>query len=361
MTFPATVERDSPLAPLTTLGVGGSARFLARVKSVDELASLLKTARDAEVAVEILGGGSNVLVSDSGYDGLVIIFEGAEVEQHLGDDYVELSVQAGMHWDTLVSRTVFRGLAGLECLSGIPGNVGAAPIQNVGAYGQEVSKNIARVHTLERDTGQVRVFTEDECGFSYRQSLFKGAWQGRFVITKVDFRLRPDGAPTIRYPELERRLVRAKHPRLSDVRHTVLAIRREKSMVYNRKDPNHRSAGSFFLNPIVNADQVEAVRACVSQSDAAKMPAYPTDDGRVKLSAAWLIERAGFQKGFTQGRAGLSTRHCLAIINRGEATADDLLALASTVRRGVHDALGVLLNVEPRLLGFDRSVDELLV
>jgi UDP-N-acetylmuramate dehydrogenase len=250
---------------------------------------------------------------------------------------------------------VARGWAGLECLSGIPGLVGATPIQNVGAYGQEVGETITRVDALERAGGRRVSFTNAECAFGYRMSRFKAADAGRFVVVAVTFRLRPGGAPAVRYAELARALEGDPAPRLAEVRETVIALRRRKSMVLDDADPNARSVGSFFMNPVVPAAEAEAVESRVRSAGVLgadeAMPRFPAGDGHVKLSAAWLIERAGLRKGHGDGRVGLSTNHTLAIVNRGGATGAEVAAFARSVRARVRDQFGVTLHPEPVFVG----------
>lgn len=354
MTAPVTLDvRDRvPLAPLTTLGVGGLARHYVRVRDAAESVAAWAWSRERAVPLFVLGGGSNVVIADEGFDGLVVHLDLRGVTEDAGG---LVTAAAGEEWDRLVARAVERGWAGLECLSGIPGCVGATPIQNVGAYGQEVSETIARVQCIDLADGGTVVVDGAECGFGYRDSRFKRADRGRFLITAVSFRLRPGGAPGVRYAELERALAAegVAHPSLADVRRVVWALRRGKSMVIDPDDENRRSVGSFFMNPTVSAEDAEAVRGRAGAADAASMPAFPTADGRVKLSAAWLIERAGLARGFGEGPVGLSTRHTLAIVNRGGATASQVVAFARVVRDRVRDRLGIALRPEPVLLGIE--------
>ena len=351
---PLDVRDGVPLAPLTTLGVGGPARHYLRVRDVRECAAAAGWARERSQVPFVLGGGSNLVVADEGYDGLVVHLDLRGESVTHDDGSVLLTAAAGEDWDPLVARAVERGWAGLECLSGIPGRVGATPIQNVGAYGQDVSETIERVDCLDQSAGTQVVLSGAECGFAYRDSRFKRADAGRFLITAVSFRLRPGGAPTVRYGELDRRLHEEgiPSPTLADVRRTVLALRRAKSMVIEPGDENRRSVGSFFMNPTVGPDEAESVRARANGA-AGAMPAYPAADGRVKLSAAWLIERAGLTRGFGDGPVGLSTRHTLAIVNRGGATARQVIAFARVVRDRVRDRFGLTLRPEPVLVGLD--------
>lgn len=353
MVTPRGVERDVPLGPRTTLGVGGPAWALAEAPDAARARALLEWAAEAGRPALVLGGGSNVLVADAGYPGLVVRL----TDRRLRIDGDRVEAGAGLDWGALVEACVARELAGVECLAGIPGEVGAAPIQNIGAYGQELAETLESVEVLERATGHARALSAAECEFGYRDSRFKRD-RDAFVVTKVVLRLSPAGAPALRYPELAR-AVEGAAPSLEQVRQAVLRIRRGKSMVLDPADPNSRSAGSFFTNPIVPAAVADDVLTRAEARGLGAPPRYPAEGG-VKLSAAWLIERAGFEKGYGEGPAGLSSRHCLALVNRGSATARDILRLAATVRRGVQDAFGVTLVPEPVFLGFEQSVDALL-
>ena len=263
---------------------------------------------------------------------------------------VELTAAAGEPWDDLVRMTVERGWAGLECLSGIPGLVGATPIQNVGAYGQEVSETVTTVRVLDTESGRILTLATRECGFGYRDSRFRSVEPERWVVLAVTYRLRPGGAPAVRYADVEQHLAArgVASPTLADVRETVLAIRRSKSMVLDPRDPNRRSCGSFFTNPIVSA--ADCARVEVLARDPA-MPRWLQPDGRVKLSAAWLIERAGFRRGEADGPVGLSTRHTLAVVAHEGARARDVVAFAAKLRTRVLDRFGVRLTPEPVFWG----------
>ncbi|HEX9736192.1 MAG TPA: UDP-N-acetylmuramate dehydrogenase [Thermoanaerobaculia bacterium] len=347
-------EENVPLAPLTTLGVGGPARYLARCPTPASLSVAFDHARELGLATFVLGGGSNLLVSDDGFDGLVVRIDDGSLSFEDESGLVTVRAGAGVDWDVLVAATVDAGLGGLECLSGIPGLVGAAPIQNLGAYGQEVSETIAAVHALERATGDFVSFAPEDCGFGYRRSHFKGAWAGRYAVVRVDFRLPRRSFGAVRYADLERRFGAGAAPPLAKVRQAVLEVRRSKSMVLESDDPNRRSAGSFFTNPIVTPATADDVRRRLAADD---MPVYPAADGRVKLSAAWLIERSGLRRGERLGRAGISTRHSLALVNLGGATAAEIVALARRVRSQVRERTGVVLEPEPVFLGFAGGVD----
>ncbi|UJR82403.1 UDP-N-acetylmuramate dehydrogenase [Sandaracinus amylolyticus] len=331
-----------PLAPYTTLELGGPAACFASAHDVASLTRLLAHAEEREMPVVILGGGSNLVVADTGFDGLVIAMRMRGVTTTRQGDVVLVEAAAGEPWDELVDRTTLEGLAGLECLSGIPGLVGATPIQNVGAYGQEVADTIASVRVLDRVEKRVVELTPAQCEFGYRDSMFKRDPE-RYVVLSVVFALVPDGAATVRYAELARAL--EGRPRdVRTVRETVIALRRAKSMVIDPVDPNRRSAGSFFTNPIVDASIADALSA---QHE--NMPRWPQPDGRVKLAAGWLIERAGITKGLRRGHVGISTKHALALVHHGGGTTTELLALASEVQDAVRARFGVELHREPVL------------
>lgn len=343
------LQENVPLAPLTTIGIGGPARFFFRAHNVDEIVEALQWARTREQPVFFLGGGSNLLIADAGFPGLVIQLDlrGITVESDKGS-HAMVKVAAGESWDRFVKFAVRREWAGIECLSGIPGSTGATPIQNVGAYGQEVSETIARVEALDRTTGRVTWFTNDECRFGYRSSLFKNVERDRYVVLSVTFRLRRDGHATLKYPELKK-YVEERGIALDDlagVREAVIAIRKRKGMVLDPRDPDTRSDGSFFMNPILTPEQYTAFA-----ERAPDAPHFPSG-ADVKLSAAWLIEHAGFHKGFTHGNVGLSTKHTLAIVNRGSGTAAEVVALVEMIQRKVLETFGVDIHPEPNFIGF---------
>jgi UDP-N-acetylmuramate dehydrogenase len=346
-----TVLERVALAPLTTLGVGGPARWF--VRATDEAAVLAAHgwARERGLPLRALGGGSNLVVADAGVQALVVQIALRGVTTRETEGVAELTAAAGEPWDEVVRATVERGWAGLECLSGIPGLVGATPIQNVGAYGQEVSETVAAVLALDTDHGEIATLPAARCGFAYRDSVFKSGQPGRWVVLAVTYRLRPGGAPTLGYADVARHLAAraVTRPSLADVRESVLAIRRAKSMVLDDPgDPNRRSCGSFFLNPILDAGAAEAVTARAGDP---AMPRWPQRDGRVKLSAAWLIDRAGFARGERQGPVGLSTRHTLALVAHDGARAGDVLAFARRVQDTVEARFGVKLTPEPVFWG----------
>jgi UDP-N-acetylmuramate dehydrogenase len=353
------VRDDVRLSDLCTLGVGGRARAYAEVRSLDEARAALRYAHEHGLPLLVLGGGSNLVVADDGFPGLVlhVALRGRTVTS--APDGVVLTAAAGEDWDPLVAYAVERGLAGIECLSGIPGRVGATPIQNVGAYGQEVRETIDHVEALDVRSGELVTFTNEDCRFAYRDSRFKQEDRGRYLVTSVTFRLRPDAAPAVRYADLEKKLAAdgIASPTLADVRRAVLEVRRSKSMVIDPQDENRRSVGSFFMNPIVTEEawrELEPrLRSAVPAG--ARVPAYPGPAG-VKLSAAWLIEQAGLEKGLRRQGAGISTRHTLAIVNCGDARARDVLELAREIRGRVRDRFGVTLVPEPVFVGL--TLDE---
>ncbi len=358
----AALQEHVPLAPRTTLGVGGAARWLCEATTEPEVAAALAWAADRALPTLVLGGGSNLLVADRGFDGLVLRVRTGGVRAETQGDRIEVEAGAGERWDDLVSRAVASGWAGVECLSGIPGDVGAVPIQNVGAYGQEVADTIVRVHAVDRASAGEVVLDREACGFGYRDSVFKREARDRYVVTRVTFALRPGGAASHRYAELAARFPGSGSgagPSLAAVREAVVALRRGKSMVLDPGDENAQSAGSFFMNPTLDAVAAAGARARAADTGVLApgeaMPEFPAANGRVKLSAAWLIERAGFRRGTSDGRVGVSTRHALALVNKGGASAAEIVAFARRVRAAVRDRFEVALAPEPVLVGFDAG------
>jgi UDP-N-acetylmuramate dehydrogenase len=342
------IRETVPLAPLTTIGIGGPARFFLRAGSVDELREGLEWARQRGHDVFVLGGGSNLLINDAGFDGLVIQIDIRGIIVESEDEFAMVKVGAGEPWDGFVAQAVSRGWAGIECLSGIPGSTGATPIQNVGAYGQDVSETIARVEALDRTTGLVVWFTNWDCRFGYRSSLFKNHERDRYVVLSVTFRLRRGGEATIRYPELQKYIdehgVTTRD--LEGVRDAVIAIRKRKGMVIDPSDPDTRSDGSFFMNPVLTVEEYERFAEVAPGA-----PHFPAGQ-EVKLSAAWLIEHAGFPKGFVLGNVGLSSKHTLAVINRGGGTAREVVALVTMIQDAVREKFGIEIHPEPNFIGF---------
>jgi UDP-N-acetylmuramate dehydrogenase len=356
------IQEDIPLAGQTTLGLGGPARFFISCETEQDLRFALAFAERKRLPLFVLGGGSNVIIADSGFDGVVlrITMRGWEVRDDGANEL--LWVAAGERWDDIVAFCVHRGLGGLECLSGIPGTAGATPIQNVGAYGQDVAGTIHQVRVIHRPTGALLTFAGSDCGFGYRSSRFKTSDAGTYIITGVSFRLRKNARPQIRYPELERLLVREGSleqarpgaPALQCVRGAVLSLRRGKGMVIDPADPDTKSVGSFFMNPIITQ---EAFATIVEQwratGHSTEVPAFPAGRAR-KISAAWLVEQAGFVRGMVRGGVGISEKHALALVNRG-GTAAELLAFAHEIRAGVFGRFGVLLEIEPVVAGTVES------
>ena len=361
-----------PLAGYTTLRLGGPARHFAEAADDVELIGQVWAADERGEPLLVLGGGSNLVVADEGFPGTVVHVATRGVRHRPDGDSVLLTVAAGEDWDTVVAGTVADGLAGLECLSGIPGLAGATPIQNVGAYGQEIAQTLVAVRGYDRERGEVADLTAAECGFGYRTSAFKRSlrtWAaggpgvtGRFVVLGVTFRLeRSARSAPVRYAELARALGIAEGGRapLAEVRSAVLGLRRGKGMVLDAADPDTRSAGSFFTNPVLDQAAFAALERTVAAGfgPEVRVPTFPAGPERVKVPAAWLIERAGFAKGYAPGPGGrgarISAKHTLALVNPGGATTASLLALAREIAGAVRKSFGVDLAPEPVLVGAD--------
>jgi UDP-N-acetylmuramate dehydrogenase len=352
------IEENKPLAPLTTFGVGGPARWFVSAVSEAELLEAVTWARQRGAYLFVLGGGSNLIVSDSGFPGLVVHVALRGVRATGDGPFMIYEVAAGEDWDQFVQRTVDDGCAGVECLAGIPGTVGGTPVQNVGAYGQEVSSTIETVRVFDLRERVFHSIANPECGFGYRKSRFNTVDRNRYLVTQVTYRLTRGGAAVVKYPELKLALDTVTpagvDPTLAEVAAAVRRLRQNKGMLLVDNDPNCKSAGSFFKNPIVTV----AKAAEIAQKCGAEAPRFPVSmDGEtaelVKVPAAWLIEQAGFAKGYRQGAAGISTRHTLALVNLGGATAQEILALAAHITETVEGKFGVQLEQEPVLVGFD--------
>ncbi|MEV5240013.1 UDP-N-acetylmuramate dehydrogenase [Streptomyces cinnamoneus] len=345
-------RHDAPLAPLTTFRLGGPAARLITAVTDDEVVAAVREADETGTPLLVIGGGSNLVISDKGFDGTALRI--ATTGFHL--DGTRLELAAGENWSDAVARTVEAGLAGIECMAGIPGSAGATPIQNVGAYGQEVSSTITEVVAYDRRVGEVVTVPNADCAFSYRHSRFKED-PTRYVVLRVRFELEDAGGMSapLKYPETARALGVEAGDRVpaAVARETVLRLRAGKGMVLDASDHDTWSAGSFFTNPILTAAEHTAFMARVADRLGADVapPAFPAGDGLIKTSAAWLIDKAGFTKGYGSGPARISTKHTLALTNRGQATTEDLLALAREVRDGVHEAFGVTLVNEPVTVG----------
>lgn len=343
---------DAPLAPLTTFRLGGPATRLLTATTDDEVIAAVREADASGTPLLVIGGGSNLVIGDKGFEGTALRI----ATRGFSLDGTDLTLAAGENWSDAVARTVEAGLAGIECLAGIPGSAGATPIQNVGAYGQEVSSTITEVVAYDRTAGETVTLSNAECAFSYRHSRFK-EHPGRFVVLRVRFALEDAGglSAPIKYAETARTLGVEAGDRVpaADARETVLKLRAGKGMVLDPEDHDTWSAGSFFTNPVLTEAQHADFLARVHARLGADVtpPAFPAGEGRVKTSAAWLIDRAGFTKGYGDGPARISTKHTLALTNRGEATTEDLLALAREVREGVRAAFGVTLVNEPVTVG----------
>jgi UDP-N-acetylenolpyruvoylglucosamine reductase len=359
------LAEDVSLARFTTLGLGGPARRFAEAATEAELLAEIRSADERGEPLLVLGGGSNLVIADDGFPGTVVRVAIRGIRREAREDTVRLTVAAGEDWDAVVTQAAGDNLAGLECLSGIPGLAGATPIQNVGAYGQEVAQTLVTVRAYDRVQRTVTELTHDECGFGYRTSAFKrsvpaGAVTGRFVVLDVAFDLpRSALSAPVRYAELARALGIGEGDRapLGEVRSAVLALRRGKGMVLDAADPDTRSAGSFFTNPVLDQAQFADLERAVAGTCGAdaRIPRFPAGPGQVKVPAAWLIERAGFGKGYSRGPDGqgarISAKHTLALVNPGGATTADLLGLAREVAGGVRKVFGVDLAAEPVLVG----------
>lgn len=331
------------LARYTTFGIGGPARWFAEAEDEASVAEALGFARERELPVFVLGGGSNVLAADEGFPGLVLHIALKGVEQD-GDLF---RVAAGEDWDAFVSRAVGLGYGGIECLAGIPGTVGGTPVQNVGAYGQEVAGTLVSVRVLDRTTFEFTERRAADCGFSYRKSVFNTSARGRFVVTRVDFRLRQEAAPLLAYPDVQRYFAARPAPTLEEAAAGVREIRHSKGMLLVEGEADCRSAGSFFRNPVVARGVYERIAAEAGRA----VPCFPAGADEVKIPAAWLLEQAGFHKGYAMGAAGISSRHTLALINRGGARARDVLLLRDHIVKTVEERFGIGLEQEPVGLG----------
>jgi UDP-N-acetylmuramate dehydrogenase len=349
------LQENISLAPLTTFHIGGPARFFVEAKSRSEVEEAVHFAESKNLPLFVLGGGSNLLVADSGWPGLVLKVAIAGIDPRPGhneEGKILFDVGAGESWDRFVSHTVVEKCAGVECLSGIPGSVGGTPVQNVGAYGQEVAETIESVEVFDRRDGQVRELCREACGFSYRSSIFNTTERERFIILRVTYALTPDGEPHLEYADLKRHFEgRETRPNLAEVREAVRHIRARKGMLITPGDPDSQSAGSFFKNPVLSGEQHEDLK---KRADAKHLtiPSYPALEKSRKVSAAWLVEHSGFARGYGFGHTGVSTKHALALVNRGGATAGEVLALKDQIQHRVEEIWGIRLEPEPVMVGF---------
>jgi UDP-N-acetylmuramate dehydrogenase len=347
-------QSDVPLAPLSTMGVGGPARWFVAARNESDIVAALNWANDRAVAVYVLGGGSNIVIADEGLDGLVIQAGVRGIGRATDGARVVYTVGAGEPWDPFVAATVDAGCAGLECLSGIPGCAGGTPVQNVGAYGQDVAGSITRVRAIDRRSGLVVTMTNEACGFGYRTSRFKRDDVDRYVVSEVEYALTPNGAPTLRYADLVAYFAHSSvtEPTLAEVRDAVLAVRRRKGMVIEPGNVANQSCGSFFVNPVVGVEDLQRVERIAAGTS---VPHYVVDASAVKIPAAWLIEHAGFPKGTMRGPVGISPFQAQAIVNLGAARAADVVALAADVKRAVWNMFGISIVPEPVFVGFTSS------
>jgi UDP-N-acetylmuramate dehydrogenase len=361
-----TIQENVPLAPLTTLQVGGAARYFAELKREDDVREAAQFAKTRDLPLFVLGGGSNLVIADSGWPGLVLrIAIGGITSPRTTDamgNAVLFSVGAGVNWDDFVAQAVAQNCAGVECLSGIPGSVGGTPVQNVGAYGQEVADTVESVGAFDLRNPDLKedrivVLPKPACGFRYRASIFNSTERGRYIILRVNYRLKRGGAPSLKYADLQKHFAERKTPpSLAETREAVREIRRSKGMLIVPGDDDCRSAGSFFKNPVLSEAQFKDL-AARAESKGLEIPSYPTarsqhKEAQHKVSAAWLVEHSGFSKGYAVGAAGISHKHALALINRGDAKASDIVGLKDEIQRGVQEAWGILLEAEPVFVGF---------
>ena len=361
------LEENIPLAPLTTFKLGGPARYFVEAKTTGEVQEAVAFARSKNLPIFVLGGGSNLVVADAGWPGLVLKIGILGIEQLGIEQLAEPSrehagrilfdVGAGESWDRFVSHAVMAKCAGVECLSGIPGSVGGTPVQNVGAYGQEVSQTIESVEVFDRKDGRVRELCREACSFAYRSSIFNTTERGRFIILRVTYALTPGGEPHLEYADLKRHFEgRETRPDLAETREAVRHIRARKGMLIVAGDPDCQSAGSFFKNPVLSEAQHEALqRRAVAKGFA--LPSYPAPispslEKNRKVSAAWLVEKSGFARGYGFGHVGISSKHALAIVNRGGATAAEVLSLKDQIQQRVEEIWAVRLEPEPVMVGF---------
>ena len=346
-------QQDITLSDLTTIKLGGKAKFLFECKTTEDLRECLTFARNENIPVQVISGGSNIIFPDEGFNGIVIKIDIKGIELvETNKDFVIVKARAGENWDDLVKLCIDKNLAGIECLSGIPGSVGATPIQNVGAYGQDVSETIVSVTALDRDSLGLVKYGNKACNFSYRQSRFKNEDRNKFIITEVVFKLKKYGEPHITYPEIQKKIksledydsLKSGKEKLTVIRNIVLDTRKKKSMVIDENDPNTVSCGSFFTNPILSEKEFEKFeKICVENN--LSFPSLKTPEG-IKVQTAWLIENSGFYKGFRKWGAGISENHSLALINCG-GTTKELLELAEDIENTVYTKFDIRLRKEP--------------
>ncbi len=346
------IRENCLLGEYTTFGVGGPARYFADAASEEEILAALEFAEIRGIPVFVLGGGSNVLISDDGFPGMVILNGIKGYRSRTEGEYAFVYAGAGEDWQQFNDRCILENLQGIECLAGIPGTVGAAPVQNIGAYGQEVSRIIAGVRAIDIETGKSVFFSNEECGFGYRRSIFNSASAGKYIITGVTFKLKQKGEPEISYRELEKRLEGVSEVTLSKIRDVIIDIRGAKGLLVREGFEKFKSAGSFFKNPVVPENTYKMAAAIVQKSGGCANWAWPLDSGEVKLSAACLIQSAGFVRGYRKGNVGISPKHTLIVVNYGGASAGEVVDFCGLVRKKVMDEFGISLVPEVRLIGF---------
>jgi len=346
------IQQNVALAPLTTLKVGGPADYFVEANTLAEVSEAVGFARSQGLPLFVLGGGSNVVISETGWRGLVLKIGITGIDECSESGKAVFEVGAGEEWDKFVARAVARNCAGVECLSGIPGSAGGTPVQNVGAYGQEVAETIESVLVLDLKDGQVRELCNEACGFSYRTSIFNTCESGRYIILRVTYVLTPGGQARIEYADLKKHFAGwSVTPTVAATREAVRRIRASKGMLITPGDEDCRSAGSFFKNPVLTLDQ-HADLMKRAREKGLQVPSYPALEALHKVSAAWLVEHSGFSRGYSSGAAGISRKHALAIVNRGQATAADILSLKEHIQQRVEQIWGIHLEPEPVFVGF---------
>ena len=349
------VQENVLLAPFTTFHVGGPARYFIQAENQQQVTEAVEWAKSRSLPLFVLGGGSNLVVADAGWPGLILRIAIGGIEERSQAGRRLFQVGAGVDWDTFVAHAVGQNCGGIECLSGIPGTAGGTPVQNVGAYGQEVAETIHGVEVFDLETKALRMLTKEECGFNYRSSIFNSSARGRYIVLRVSYALVPGAAPRIEYADLKNFFAsKTNSPSLQETRDAVRQIRRSKAMLLVEGDPDCRSAGSFFKNPIITPAKYEEVSARPG-ARGEPVPQFPGGGGKMKISAAWLVEHAGFHRGYVRGNVGISSKHALAIVNRGGARAAEIIALQQEIQNKVTEAFNIQLHPEPVFVGFERS------
>jgi UDP-N-acetylmuramate dehydrogenase len=346
------IQENIPLAPMTTLQVGGPSRYFVEAHTAEEVQEAVDISRALSLPLFVLGGGSNLVISDKGWPGLTLKIGISGIHERTQNARILFEVGAGEGWDKFVVRAVVRQCSGIECLSGIPGSVGGTPVQNVGAYGQEVSETIDSVLVFNLEDSQVHELSNKQCEFGYRTSIFNTSASKRYIVLRVTYSLTPGGPPKLQYTDLKKYFSGwSNTPTLAETREAVRQIRASKGMLIVPGNDDCRSAGSFFKNPVLTEERYRELSA-LAVDKGLRIPSYPALDAQHKISAAWLVEHSGFRRGYGDGRVGISGKHALAIINRGGATATDVVALKSEIQRRVHEIWGIDLHPEPVFIGF---------